>query len=551
MMRLLLIGFVAATSSCGGGGGDSIVFPEPGPIGGAAGEGSFTIGVSTAAAQIEESVPELDWYLFTKPAPDGVGAGTEFVGEAIRGYSRAMEDIMLIEDMNLDAYRVNPNWSRIEPTRDAIDDAELEFYDGVIDALVAGGIKPNITLHHFSSPRWVDDTLRREKCPAGAKALSDEDLCGWAHVAGAEEIIAEIAEYAGLLAAEYGDRVDEWGTLNEPVNYFIAAYGADFFPPGRANILGLTTDGGVTQLMRALERYIRAHIAMYDAIKANDTIDADGDGEAALVGFALNVVDWVPARNGALSDNADDVAAAEAMRYIYNELFADSVINGTFDIDINREIDPSEERPEWEGKIDWLGVQYYFRAGVTADAAIQIGLVGGLPCFSGVVIPGIQPCLDIEDATKCIPTMQYAYHEAGVYDILSEYAELWPNMPLTVTESGVATTVGRRRAEHITRSLEQIWQAREEGADIRGYYHWSLTDNFEWAEGFEPRFGLYTVDIEGTYDRTATGGATTITEIAELRELTSTMRGELGGTGPMTPESEDAPPVNENCQKIE
>ncbi len=537
---------------CGGGGDDgTIVFPEAGPIGGPNGEGSFTIGVSTAAAQIEESVPELDWYLFTQPEPQGVGSGSEFVGEAIRGYSRAMDDVILIEEMNLDAYRVNPNWSRIEPARDAIDSAELEFYDGVIDALVAGGIKPHITVHHFSSPVWVDNPLRREECEPGAEALSDEDLCGWAHEAGAEEIIAEIAEYAGLLAAEYGDRVDEWGTLNEPVNYMLASYGADFFPPGRSNILGLTSDEGVTALLNTVEGYIRAHVAMYDAIKANDTVDADGDGEAALVGFALNVIDWVPARDGARSERANDITAAANMRYIYNVLFADSVINGSYDTNVDRAIDPSEERPDWAGKIDWLGVQYYFQAGVLADAPVEIGLVGGLPCFAGVVIPGVEPCIAVEDETKCIPAMQYAYHEAGIYDILKEFAALWPDMPLTVTESGIATTVGRRRAEHITRSLEQIWQARSEGADIRGYYHWSLTDNFEWAEGFEPRFGLYSVDIGGTYDRTATEGATTLGTIAEGREITLEMRDELGGTGPMTPEAADAPSVNQNCQKTE
>jgi beta-glucosidase len=106
---------------------------------------------------------------------------------------------------------------------------------------------------------------------------------------------------------------------------------------------------------------------------------------------------------------------------------------------------------------------------------------------------------------------------------------------MIVTESGLATRVGRRRAEHVVRSLEQIQRARDEGVDVRGYYHWSLTDNFEWAEGFGPRFGLYTVDYD-SYARTPTEGATVLGEIAGARSLSSEQRAELGGLGPMTPE---------------
>jgi beta-glucosidase len=105
-----------------------------------------------------------------------------------------------------------------------------------------------------------------------------------------------------------------------------------------------------------------------------------------------------------------------------------------------------------------------------------------------------------------------------------------------VTESGLATEVGRRRAEHIVRSLEQITKARDEGVDVRGYYHWSLTDNFEWAEGFVPRFGLYRVDYANDAARTATEGATILGEIAAARRISGAQRRAYGGLGPMTPE---------------
>ena len=146
--------------------------------------------------------------------------------------------------------------------------------------------------------------------------------------------------------------------------------------------------------------------------------------------------------------------------------------------------------------------------------------------------------------------MQYEYFEDGLSIILKEFGQLWPDLPMTVTESGLATEVGRRRSEHIVRSLEQILDARDAGVDVRGYYHWSLMDNFEWDLGFAPKFGLYTVDRDSSdYARTATEGATTLAEIAGARRLSAAMRDELGGTGPMTPEAADAPVVNEFCQQ--
>jgi len=276
--------------------------------------------------------------------------------------------------------------------------------------------------------------------------------------------------------------------------------------------------------------------------------DADGDGVAAHVGYTLSVVDWVPGRNGEASDNPADIAAASNFRYVYHQVFTDAFVHGQWDANLDRTIDPSERRPEWEGKIDFLGVQYYFRAGVTDSDTFNIPLIHGFPCFAG--LPVTEACISTEDPTKCIPEMQYEYFEEGLSTILKEFGQFWPDLPMTVTESGLATEVGRRRSEHIVRSLEQILEARDAGVDVRGYYHWSLMDNFEWELGFAPKFGLYTVDRESSnYTRTPTAGATTLAEIAGTRRLTASMIEELGGTGPMTQESPDAPPVNDFCQQ--
>jgi beta-glucosidase len=480
----------------------------------------FSLGAATAAEQIEDGDDQSDWYLWTGPEPEGLAHGT-FVGQAAQGYSRALDDVQLLTRLHLDAYRFSISWSRVEPRRDAVDEAALQHYDELIDVLVAAGIKPMITVHHFSSPVWVDDPRRGVECPDGP---GDTDLCGWNDPAGAEQIIAELAEHARTLAARYGDRVDEWCTLNEPLNYLLAGYGVGIFPPGRSLLLG-----DFNGFIDAVRNYTRAHVAVYDAIHEADTVDADGDGVAALVGLTLSVSEWVPARDNQVSRDRQDEAARDKIVYVRHHALVESLLSGTFDADLDGQ--PDEQHPDWAGKLDFLGVQYYARMGVTSSPALM-PVLELTPCAGGIDMGSCVPPLD---ETKWVPSMDYEYYEPGIYNVLSDFAARWPDLPLIVTESGLATDVGRRRAEHIVRSLEQIWYSREEGADVRGYYHWSLIDNFEWMEGYGPHFGLYSVD-RSTFERTPTEGATLLGEIAAGRRLTEAMRRDYGGLGPMTPE---------------
>jgi beta-glucosidase len=131
--------------------------------------------------------------------------------------------------------------------------------------------------------------------------------------------------------------------------------------------------------------------------------------------------------------------------------------------------------------------------------------------------------------------MGYEYWAPGLYSVLKSYSDRYPDLPLVVSESGIATEVGERRAENVVRALEQIQRAQRAGVDVRGYYHWSLYDNFEWAEGFEPRFGLYHVDYK-SYERTPTLGADALRDITKARRIPAELGRRYGGEGPMTPE---------------
>ncbi len=281
--------------------------------------------------------------------------------------------------------------------------------------------------------------------------------------------------------------------------------------------------------IQATRTYLAAHAAIFDAIKENDTVDADGDGVAAVVGLTLSVSEWVPTRDNKLSQRPDDLAARDRIVYVRHHLLVDSILGGTFDSDLDGEAD--EQHDNWAGKLDFLGVQYYARMGVTSNPQL-IPVLHLTPCGAGIDLGSCAPPLD---DTKMVPSMGYEYYEPGIYNVLVDFSSRWNQLPLLVTESGIATNNGRRRAEHIVRSLEQIWKARELGVDVRGYYHWSLMDNFEWAEGYDPHFGLFSVDMD-TYERTPTEGATILCEIARERHLSEKNIRELGGTGPMSKE---------------
>lgn len=496
-----------------------------GAVSGDAGKGSFRFGAASAATQIEDQNPNTDWFVWSQPKDQGgLGIGT-FVGDAAKGYSLAIQDIDLMVEMGLDSYRFSIEWGRVEPQKDQIDEAALQHYSDFIDALIAKGIRPMVTIHHFSNPIWVDDP----RDPGCMNGPTDANLCGWNHPEGGAIVAEQLAEHAALLAERFGDRVDDWCTLNEPVNYLLAGYGIGNFPPGKSGILSdIEAD-----FMPAVRNFMNAHALMYDAIKAADKkdADADGDGVFASVGFTKEAAEWVAANEGEPSDAPADVKARDGVLWVYQHMFVEAFMQGGFDTDLSGDLD--EPHPEWKGKLDWLGVQYYFRGGVTGSPGL-LPLVQATPCFGtfdfGACIPPLDP-------TFLVPAMEYEHYPRGLYNVLKDFGARWPDLPLTVTESGTATVSGPRRAEVVVRALECIHDAQKEGVDVRGYYHWSLTDNFEWALGFVPRFGLYTVDYDDPgYKRTATEGATVLGEISKSKKLTIETQQKYGGEGPLTPE---------------
>jgi beta-glucosidase len=527
-MPLPLVLLVAACGSSSGPDAPPDAAPPPadlhfaaiGSLSQPSGKGSFRFGAASAATQIEDQNSNTDWYWFTLPKAEGGMGQAHFVGDAAMGYTKALEDVALLKAMHLDSYRFSMEWARIEPQMDVIDEEAVAHYKALLDALHEAGIRPIVTVHHFAFPVWISDP-RDPDCVHGS---SPTNLCGLADPVGGPMVVARMEKFARFLGETFGDRVDEWATENEPVGYLMSSYGVGQWPPGQNNLFMLKE-----KFVPVMRRYLEAHVAMYAALKAGDTEDADGDGQDATVGLTMSVGDWQPAADNYPSDDPADIAARDRWAWFYQYAYPSALVEGALDTDLDGTLD--EAHPEWKDSLDWVGVQYYFRAGVSSHRAV-FPIIDASLCFGTF---DLGSCLPASDPSNCVPTMGYEYWPEGLYTILKEYSRRWPGLPLVVSESGIATKVGERRAENVVRALEQIDRARAEGVDVRGYYHWSLYDNFEWAEGYEPRFGLYTVDY-GSFSRTATTGATVLGEIAGSRTLASATRVTYGGLGPMTPE---------------
>ncbi|WP_168713726.1 family 1 glycosylhydrolase [Streptomyces sp. A0642] len=503
----------------------TVSFSSIGSLAAPSGKGSFRFGVSSSATQIEDQNTDTDWYKWSQPAPEGLGK-SPFVGEGVKGYSKAIEDIGLLEDLNVDSYRFSIEWARIEPRRNQINEAALDHYSKQLDALIARGIRPMIVVHHFANPVWVDNP----EDPGCTKGPSDTNLCGLDHPVGGPLVVKEMAEHAKLLAERFGDRVDEWATLNEPMVYMLFSHAFGAGPPGKAN---LATNFS-SKFVPALRQYINAHAAMYRAIKRYDRHDADRDGLNSTIGLTASVKQYVAVRDGKVSTEPRDTAARDRFRRFFELNILDSLWKGDFDTNFDGTAD--EPHPDWKGTLDWLGIQLYDRTGVS-DPGDTPG-PGTLPVIN-VDTCGTAPCLPASDPSYFIPAMGYESDPGGLYPVLKDFGARYRGLPLVVSESGIATNSGKRRAEFTVRALEQIQRVRAEGVDVRGYYHWSLMDNFEWLQGYGARFGLYEVD-RTTMKRTPTEAAKVYSAVAEARTLTPQIRKLYGGSGPLSPEPADA-----------
>lgn len=457
---------VLAAAGCTGEGGasrhDPLVFPD-----------GFLWGTATAAHQVEGGNDNNDWWAWEQ-IPGKIANG-DVSGDAANHYELFDEDFALAEALGNNAHRFSIEWSRVEPQRDVRDDAEIAHYHAVLDSIAAHGMEPIVTLAHFTLPLWADNPLAPET-----------DLDGWAN----PEVQAEFAEFAGEMAAEYGSKVDLWVPFNEPMVSSVASTQA-LFPPDLSGETFEETVGNATEWVVGM---IFAHGSAYDAIHANDP--------DASVGVAQHMVAFAPGDPA----NADHVAASEWVDRVFNHLFLEAIVAGNLDVNLDGDTldlsttPPEGNYPQLTGKLDWLGVNYYRRmlaVPVTLDP-VQ-------------ALPQDDPDLPSND-------LGWSIYPEGMLEVLRAVQPY--GLPVMITENGIPDTDDDQRLAYLVDHLVGVHRAIEEGIEVTGYMHWSLVDNFEWAEGFEPRFGLVEVDY-ATQVRTPRESYGLYREICEANALTS------------------------------
>lgn len=466
--RLLPLSLLLLAAACSGSG--DLKFPA-----------GFLFGTAIAGFQAEMGCPTLpaaqcedrhsDWYAFvTTPelvadpslaiSGDPPSSGPGFFELYPQDLDRAKNEL------RSNALRTSIEWSRVFPEStvgvegyDALkaraSAPALAWYHALFAAMKARGLTPFVTLNHYTLPDWIHDA------PGCHKDLAHCTRRGWLD---GDVTVREIAKYAGFVAKEFGGEVDLWATLNEP---FTAVVVAGYLLPGaeRSNPPGVSIKWA--EAKAATRNLIEAHNRMADAVRANDKVDADGDGRPARVGLVYNL-QAVAAKN---PQRVEDQQAARNLSYLMNELFLDGALNG----DLDPKLDGvREHHEELAGRTDFVGINYYDR--VTCEGLAK-------PLF-----PADAPLMTFNPFTLQLDNVADGISE--VFTLAKSY-----NVPLFVTETGLldATDTGAA-ARWIAETLTRTRRALDAGVRLEGWFYWTLMDNYEWNHGMSMRLGLYAVD---------------------------------------------------------
>jgi len=476
-----------ATSTSAGGSGGS--FPD-----------RFLFGAATAAYQVEGAVhddgrgPSI-WDTFSHTPGRVAGGDTGDV--ACDHYHRLESDLDLMAELGLDSYRFSIAWPRIQPTgRGDANQAGLDFYRRLADGLRERGIRPLATLYHWDLPQPLQD--------AG----------GW----GSRETSAAFADYAGIVGAALGDRIDRWTTLNEPWCSAYLGYASGVHAPG-------ITDP-VTAL-RAAHHLNLGHGLALQALRA--VVPAGAEYSVSLNLHVVHPDD---------PDSPDDRDAARRIDALGNRVFTGPMFQGAYPDDLLADTAPltdwsfvhDDDLADIHQPVETIGINYYSTSRVRrGDGEGENNHSAGHNRSTASPWPGAD---SVQFLTQPGPytAMGWNIEPSGLYELIMRMHRENPEKSLLVTENGAAfddavTNVdGARRVhdperiDYLRRHLAVVLRAIADGADVRGYYAWSLLDNFEWAYGYSKRFGLVRVDYD-TLQRTPKDSGLWYAQLARTRTL--------------------------------
>lgn len=417
----------------------------------------FLWGSATSAYQVEGGNTRCDWFHF-EGEPGRIERG-ERCGASARHYDLFEQDFRMAGEMGQNAHRFSLEWSRIEPEKAHWDPEAVAHYREVFRSLRRNRLAPMVTLHHFTNPLWV------------------AEQGGWEN----EKTVGDFADFVTFAVEQFRDEASLWITINEPLVYAYKGYVGGEFPPGRK---GDMRGAGVV-----IRNLLRAHGRAYRIIHRLQ--------QAAQVGIASAIVLFDPFSPW----NPLDRLLASYHTRIFDLAFLDAAASGLIRLHLLGTAPPflirfAERVPELRASMDFIGVNYYTRYLCKALAPLETFTRPGSPQTD----------------------LGWEIYPAGMLRALQLVSRY--RLPIYITENGIADARDDRRPGFIVAHLQQVLRAIGEGIDVRGYFHWSLLDNFEWAQGFRARFGLMQVDYESPEKtRSLTDSARLYGEIARTNAL--------------------------------
>eukprot|EP00253_Pinus_taeda_P001013 PITA_01013 len=454
----------------------------------------FVFGTASAAFQYEGAVKE-----------DGRGASVwdtyshkfgrilDFSDADVADdqYHRYREDMELMVDLGMDAYRFSISWSRIFPNGSGdINQAGLDHYNKFIDALLENGIEPYVTLYHWDLPQALEDAYK-----------------GWL----SSKIIEDYAKFAETCFEKFGDRVKNWMTFNEPHTFAIQGYDIGLSAPaGRCSILlHLFCPAGNS----ATEPYIVAHNVLLSHAKTVDIYRTNYKAkQGGRIGVALDVIWYEP-----MSDSPEDIAATQRAQDFQLGWFMDPLVFGDYPASMRERVGnrlplfSSEESNRVKGSLDFVGINhyttYYARNNKTDLTSV---LLNDTLSDSGVVTLPFKNGRAIGD--KASSAWLYIVPH-GIRSLMNYIKPRYNNPPVIITENGMDDPNNiliplknalndQKRIKYHAHYLSNLSAAiKEDGCNVGGYFVWSLLDNWEWAAGYTSRFGLYFVDYRHNLTR--------------------------------------------------
>lgn len=411
---------------------------------------------ATSSYQIEGDNKHSDWWKFEQDVK------IERSGKATNHWEVWKEDFNRLQDLGVKTYRMSIEWGRVFPVQGKVDQKALDQYKDMIADLRARGIRPMVTIQHFTLPQWL------------------ADKGGWE----SDEVVSEFLNYTKTLNESFGNLVDQWVTVNEPMLYLLGAYAYGLMPP-------LVQDWN--RIGKPVRNLLMAHAKAYKYLKQ----DASEENRTIEIGFAHHMRILSP--NSGF--NPIERYLAGSSEQILNWTILDAIKTGKLEMKVPFILDYEADVSEAKGTVDFIGLNYYIRDRIKF-----------------ILKP---PFILVTKPPKDVPKtdMGWEIYPKGIYKLLKKATKKY-KLPVYITENGLADAKDSIRKSFVSDHLKEVHRAISEGVQVKGYCYWSFLDNFEWREGYHPRFGLFEVDYKNNFKRTIRPSAAWLGQVFKMNHLT-------------------------------